>query len=169
MISFVTSPACRRLAALLLSFVLAGCAQPPRQPTDGSTPTQRWIGRLALKVESDPPQSFFSGFELSGRADRGELFLYSPLGNTVSSLSWTASHALLKEGSRQRYFASLDELSIEATGAAIPLGALFQWLNGQEAQADGWQADLTQLEQGRLTAHRLHPAPATELRLILDR
>jgi len=165
----IAAPTCRRLAALFLALVLAGCAQPVRQPSDGSTPTQRWIGRLALKVESDPPQSFFSGFELSGRADHGELFLYSPLGNTVSSLSWTPSHALLKEGSRQRYFASLDDLSIEATGAAIPLGALFQWLNGQEAQADGWQADLTQLEQGRLTAHRLHPAPATELRLILDR
>jgi len=58
---------------------------------------------------------------------------------------------------------------VRATGTPIPMPALFDWLRGQNAVIDGWQADLSMLAQGRLTAQRLHPAPAVQLRVVLNR
>lgn len=147
---------------------MAGCAQPPitRSPVDANT--QVWRGRLALQIDSDPPQSFSAGFELSGHPRSGELLLLSPLGNTVAHLNWSPQSATLRNNGELRQFDSLDALAEQATGTAIPISALFQWLAGQEASAAGWLADLSQLGQGRLVARRTQPAPAAELRLILE-
>lgn len=163
----------RTLAAGLLcvwAILLAGCAQPPRlaPATDGQVQTY-WRGRLALRVDSSPePSSFFASFELSGQAPRGELLLSSPLGTTLAQLRWSPQQALLRNNGETRAFDTIDALAIEATGTAIPIAALFEWLQGRPAAADGWQADLTQLDSGRLVARRRQPAPAAELRLILE-
>lgn len=160
----------RQLGATLAGLAtlwLAGCAQPVlRAPV----PAQGyWRGRLALRVEDRAePTSFFANFELSGSADAGELLLSSPLGTTLAQLSWNPRSALLRNNGRTRAFDNLDALAIEATGTDIPIAALFEWLQGRTAPADGWQADLTQLQAGRLLARRTQPAPATELRLILE-
>lgn len=130
---------------------------------------QLWRGRLALRVESEPPQSFFAGFELSGHAGQGELRLFSPLGTTLADLRWSPQSATLSNNGETRQFESLDALATQATGTAIPIAALFQWLAGVQTGADGWSADLSQLDDGRLTARRTQPAPAAELRLILER
>ena len=162
---------CARLAGwlLLATLVLAGCAL-PKVPAAGASPTDGpWSGRLALRVDSDPVRTLAGGFELSGNAQSGELRLLTPLGSTVSSLSWTPASAHLRSQGEVRSFASLDELSRELTGAELPVAALFQWLAGQDAASAGWQADLSQLDSGRLTARRTDPAPAAELRLVLDR
>lgn len=160
----------RQLGATLAGLAtlwLAGCAQPVlRAPA----PAQGyWRGRLALRVEDRAePTSFFANFELSGSADAGELLLSSPLGTTLAQLSWNPRSALLRNNGRTRAFDNLDALAIEATGTDIPIAALFEWLQGRTAPADGWQADLTQLQAGRLLARRAQPAPAAELRLILE-
>jgi outer membrane lipoprotein LolB len=161
----------RALAAGLLCVLalwLAGCAQPmPAPATDTTTPSY-WRGRLALRVETPEPTSFFAGFELSGQARAGELLLSSPLGTTLAQLRWSPAYALLRNNGETRAFDSLDALATEATGTDIPIAALFQWLQGQPATAHGWQADLSQLGEGRLVARRVEPAPAAELRLILE-
>ncbi|HCY16899.1 MAG TPA: hypothetical protein DHV21_13135 [Curvibacter sp.] len=130
---------------------------------------QLWRGRLALRVESEPPQSFFAGFELSGHAGQGELRLFSPLGTTLADLHWSPQSATLSNNGETRQFESLDALATQATGTAIPIAALFQWLAGVQTGADGWSADLSQLDDGRLTARRTQPEPSAELRLILER
>lgn len=147
---------------------LAGCAQPPGLRT--TDPAQGyWRGRLALRVDApSEPTSFFANFELSGAADAGELLLSSPLGTTLAQLSWNPRSALLRNNGRTRAFDSLDALAVEATGTAIPIAALFEWLQGRAVPADGWQADLTQLPAGRLLARRVLPAPTAELRLVLE-
>ena len=163
----------RALAAGLLcalSVLLGGCAQPPRlAPTvDGQTQTY-WRGRLALRVDKSPePASFFANFELSGQAPAGELLLSSPLGTTLAQLRWTPQLALLRSNGQTRAFDSLEALATEATGTPIPIAALFEWLQGRPAPADGWQADLSPLDAGRLVARRSQPAPAAELRLIIE-
>lgn len=161
----------RALAAALLCLLatwLAGCAQPvPAPPTDAATPSY-WRGRLALRVETPEPTSFFASFELSGQARAGELLLSSPLGTTLAQLRWSPDFALLRNNGETRAFDSLAALATEATGTDIPIAALFQWLHGQPATAHGWQADLSQLGEGRLVARRAQPAPAAELRLILE-
>jgi outer membrane lipoprotein LolB len=154
---------------LIAVFLIAGCAQPPTPHPEQETGQQFWRGRLALRIDSDPPQSFFAGFELSGDAGEGGLRLYSPLGTTLADLRWTPRSATLSSNGETQQFESLDALATQATGAAIPIAALFQWLTGVQTRADGWLADLSQLDAGRLTAQRTLPAPAAELRLILER
>jgi outer membrane lipoprotein LolB len=60
-------------------------------------------------------------------------------------------------------------LVAHATGAAIPVAALFDWLRGIDTPVAGWKADLSLLSQGRLRAQRLEPPPPADLRFVLDR
>jgi outer membrane lipoprotein LolB len=126
-----------------------------------------------MRVESDPPQSFSVAFELSGNAAQGELTLASPLGSTLAELRWqpTGAQAVQMSGGEPRVanYESADRMIEETTGAALPMQALFAWLRGQPQAVQGWQADLGALDQGRLTARRLAPPPAAELRIVLDR
>ena len=158
----------RRFALLLTLVLLGGCALPPPTPQPPDADTAVWRGRLALRVDSEPPQSFFAAFELRGQASDGELQLFSPLGTTLARLQWSPRSATLHNNGESRQFDSLDALATQATGAAIPIAALFDWLRGRNVQADGWAADLTQLDEGRLLARRSVPAPHSELRLILE-
>jgi len=45
---------------------------------------------------------------------------------------------------------------------------LFAWLHGDAATAADWQADLSQLNDGRLAAVRAQPLPRATLRIALD-
>ena len=134
------------------------------------TETAEWTGRLSLQVESDPPQSFSAGYELKGSAEQGELALFTPLGSTVAVLSWGPGMATLRSSDNQvRQFDSLDSLAQQATGTAVPVAALFSWLKGEQATQPGWHAELSQLQQGRLSARRISPAPEALLRMVIDR
>ena len=157
------------LTALLLSSLwLSGCALPQRSLNAGSPSAQVWHGRLALRFDDPALKAFSAGFELTGDERAGELLLFSPFGTTVASLRWSALGTfLLSEGST-RAFDSLEALAKEATGAALPMASLFQWLQGQASEVDGWQADLSQLKLGKLQARRSQPLPSAELRVLLE-
>ena len=154
----------RLVLAALATALLGACAQPPR-PADSAT--DHWSGRLSLQVEDASAQSFNAGFELQGNADAGALTLFNPLGNIVAELQWTPGRATLNNGSEHRQSPSLPTLVRELTGSELPITALFAWLKGEQVQATGWQADLSALDAGRLTATRHLPAPQTVLRIIL--
>ena len=128
-----------------------------------------WAGRISLKVQSDPPQAFFAGFELKGQPDMGELTLISPLGSILGVLRWTPSQATLDAGQGIKRSNSVDELLEQATGASIPAAALFDWLAGKQTSINNWTADLSQRDAGRIVANRALPFPQVELRIILDR
>jgi outer membrane lipoprotein LolB len=165
----------RTLLPLLLAATLAagGCATPRKPvPPDGNY----WHGRLALKVESDPPESMSASFELSGTAEAGELILSTPIGTTVAVLNWKPGEVLLQANGRERHFETLDELAREATGTAFPVAQLFAWLKHGKVQATstlsaggGWLADLSELEQGKLSARRISGGPPADLRLVLEK
>lgn len=162
------------LAPLPVALWLTGCAQPPRAPAALSQPNY-WSGRMALQVHDDlaaaqaAEQSFSASFELQGSQQQGQLTLLSPFGAVLAELQWSPQGAQLRQGGQLRESPSLDALVQETIGTALPLGALFSWLTGQEAAAPGWQADLAQMPQGRLRAERTHPLPRASLRLVLDR
>lgn len=164
------APPSRRLtlslggAALL---VLSGCATVTK-PLSG-TDAKAWTGRMSLRIESEPEQTFAALFELRGTAETGELTLTSPIGNTLAALHWAPGEAVLNDGSRTRRFDSVDQLIQAATGAAIPVGALFGWLDGRDAQVSGWKAQLGQLAHGRLQASREAPLPRADLRVVFER
>jgi outer membrane lipoprotein LolB len=159
-------------ARWLLPFIVvlaAGCAMPPKVPPGADVTTGPWSGRLALEVEEKQGQSFSASFELKGSAAAGELALYSPLGGTLAVLAWAPGLAKLRANGQARDFESVDELVTHATGAAIPVAALFDWLRGVDTPVRGWKTDLSLLGQGRLRAERFEPPPRTDLRVILDR
>ncbi|MGJ7614746.1 MULTISPECIES: lipoprotein insertase outer membrane protein LolB [unclassified Variovorax] len=152
-------------AALL---VMAGCAQ---LSGGSSTPkaSDSWSGRMSLRIESEPVQTFAALFELRGSAETGDLTLTTPIGSTLAQLHWTPGEALLKDGSHTRRFDSVDALIEAATGAAIPVGALFGWLAGRNDPVPGWKPDLAQLGNGRLQALRESPGPRADLRIVFER
>jgi outer membrane lipoprotein LolB len=152
---------------VLLIFV-AGCASPPRA-SESRPPTGPWNGRLALQVKDDPGQSFAALFELRGDAQAGELTLSTPIGSTLAVLDWAPGSALLHRNGKTQRFDSVEDLVTRATGAAIPLAALFDWLHGIATPVPGWRPDLSQLAQGRLAALRLEPPPEADLRVIFER
>ena len=134
-----------------------------------SSRNEFWAGRISLSIKSEPEQSFSAGFELKGRSERGELTLISPLGNVLGVLRWAPGEAELDSGNRNiQRFDSVDALMAQATGAAVPLSALFAWLQGDNATASGWSADLSRHGEGRIFATRMQPMPQADLRVMLD-
>ncbi len=168
-------PLTRVFCAALLFAVLAmaGCAVPSRVQTPNQAEMPLWRGRLAVRLEADPPQSaaqsFGAEFELTGNAQAGELTLFTPLGTTAAALSWSAQTAILRSDGVIRHFESLDALIKQALGTEVPVTALFAWLAGDNMSAAGWRADLSQHASGRITAQRNAPAPLAELRLVLEK
>jgi outer membrane lipoprotein LolB len=157
------------LALAAFALVLGGCATPVRPPSSSQQPSAVWTGRMALQVEGNSSQSFSASFELKGSAQAGGLTLFTPLGSTLADLSWAPGAATLRANGRTQRFDSVEALAAEATGTAIPVGALFDWLSGVDTQVPGWRADLSQLAQGRLNAKRLEPSPVADLRVAFDR
>jgi len=158
------------LVVALLLWLLGGCASRP--PTSTAEPIQVWSGRLSLQVEATPAtasQRFTAGFELRGGPSSGELVLQNPLGLRLALLRWQPGLAELLHGERHESAANLDDLLQALTGTALPIGPMFGWLRGEPTAQDGWQVDLSQHAQGRLTALRLDPAPQATLRLVIDR
>jgi outer membrane lipoprotein LolB len=133
-----------------------------------------WRGRLALRIESalvagaPQNQSFSAGFELLGTQQQGDLFFYTPLGNTAAAIHWDASKAVIQSKGETHTFENLSALIENLLGTEVPVAALFSWLNGRPVDSDGWQVDLSQRSQGKILARRLTPAPPAELRVILE-
>lgn len=157
------------VCALVTTFLVAGCARTASTIAQNDSKNGFWAGRISLQIQSEPAQSFHAGFELKGEAQRGELTLISPLGSILGVLRWSPSEAVLDSGDQKiQRFDSIDALMMQATGAAIPMSALFAWLHGTNANVSGWSADLSRQAEGRITAKRLLPAPQADLRVVLD-
>jgi outer membrane lipoprotein LolB len=122
-----------------------------------------------LQLQSTPPQNWSASFELQGSAEQGQLVLLSPIGTTLARLEWTPHTARLQQGSQRLESASLQSLGSRLTGTELPITAMFEWLAGKQADAPGWQVDLSAHGQGRITAQRQMPVPGTVLRIVLDR
>ncbi|MDO9437857.1 lipoprotein insertase outer membrane protein LolB [Hydrogenophaga sp.] len=149
----------------MLATALAACATPPRAVQVGE---EAWSGRLALQIDTTPPQSFSAAFDLRGAPKAGELQLTSPLGNTLATVTWTPESAELRQGGRVTRRGNLDELTTELSGTAVPVAALFGWLRGEQGDVPGWQADLSRQAEGRITARRTAPLPTAELRVVVQ-
>lgn len=156
----------RGAAWAFLAMLMTACAT-PGQPVSREGESA-WAGRLALRVDTEPVQSVSGGFTLQGSPLEGTLLLTSPLGTAVASVNWSAAMAQWRQGDQVITKPSLNELTAELGGTALPVAALFAWLNGQALEADGWAADLSRHAEGRITARRTHPLPSAELRLIVQ-
>lgn len=157
-----------RLGAVFTIFLIASCASYTGASGSVDSHESRWQGRLALKIHTEPVQSFSAHFELQGDAQVGTLAFFTPIGGTAAHLQWDKQGAQLKTSGEPQQFATLDDLTRHATGATLPIASMFAWLQGQDPVTPGWQVDLKDLVRGRLAAHRLGPQIPAELKIILD-
>jgi outer membrane lipoprotein LolB len=156
---------------IFTSCLLLGCATPTPaslRPTDANWLQKEWQGRLSVTVMSTPPQTMSARFLLRGDAHTGTLDLYSPLGTTVGALQWSPQQVQLNDGKQLQYFESLADLTEKITGAALPMAAIFNWIEGKNEAIDGWRTDFTGAQQGALLAQRTMPSPQVTLRIKLD-
>jgi outer membrane lipoprotein LolB len=149
-------------AGLWSALLMGGCASTV-QPG-----LRLWSGRLAVTVHDTPAQHVSVSFELEGSADSGSLTLLSPLGTTVARVRWSPQGALWQRGNEWESRPTLGELTRELMGTELPVADLFQWLNGQATNTEGWQVDLSRHSDGRIHAQRQSPLPRAELRLVFE-
>ncbi|MFM2348367.1 MAG: hypothetical protein RL654_3120 [Pseudomonadota bacterium] len=164
--------------------LLGGCAttQPPASlPGDAG---RGRVGRLAVQVAGDSARSFSASFELEGSAAQGQLTLFSPIGLPLGRAQWRPGEAQLDSGAQTQRFGHLDTMMEALVGEALPLAALFDWLEGRPwpdeashplAEADGpgfrqlgWKVRTDRLPDGLLVAERRLPEPALTVRIRLD-
>lgn len=176
--------------------------EPPSTVTQPVAPqapvTGQWEGRLSLKLGAFG-QASSSGsqmaFELDVKGDQGTLSLSTPLGTRMAMVRWQAgltpssTLAQLETADGTQAFDSLQDLTQQLLGEALPLQAMLHWLQGHPSpdlpfvalagqnpetprhfvQA-GWRVDASELNHGRLDAQR--EASSTQrsvtLRLRLD-
>ena len=128
-----------------------------------------WQGRLSLRVLQPQPEQFSANFDLHGSAETGELSIISPLGTTLAVARWTPHNAQLLQGQKVQDYASMEALTQQLTGAALPLQALLAWLDTDGPPLPGWQLTSESPATGRrVFAKREAPLPALQLTLLLD-
>ncbi len=169
------------VCTFFVAFFIAGCAT-NNKPTSQYDPissnaklntnqTFYKQGRLSIKVGTETPQLLSGAFEIKGDALQGELSMFSPIGSTVAQVSWTPTQAILIANNETKRFEHINALMQELTGTSLPLNALFDWLAAAPTPADGWEVDLSQMQQAkhpRLFAKRVTPLPAAEIRVVLE-
>ena len=157
--------------ALGLALALTGCSTPHiPKPDPASSSGMAWSGRMGLQVQDplEQEQSFSASFHLQGSPEQGSLDVFNPLGSQIAKLQWQPGAALLQQGDRITQSDSLQELLRQSLGTALPVQALFSWLQGHNASAEGWQVDLSRHSEGRITAQRITPLPLATLRVVLQ-
>lgn len=158
-----------RACLVLTASLLCSCATYVQPPRVNTPEIPLWQGRLLVRVDSTPTQSFSANFVLSGDSNRGAMELASPLGTTLAKMQWSEQSARLESAGAARDYGNLEELTFATLGAALPLHAVFDWLNGRATIVSGWQTDLSEWEAGRILAHRTTPTPKVDLKIALER
>jgi outer membrane lipoprotein LolB len=165
---------------LLAAAFLGACATPRPPLPAGDAP---WIsGRISVRIEATAAQAaqgVSAAFELRGDGNSGELRLLSPLGSRLAAAHWAPGLAVLNSPRGEQRYGTLDDLSRQALGEALPLAALPDWLKGQpwpgaahtasEAGFEqlGWQVLLARRVEGLIEARRAAP-PGVTVRVRLD-
>jgi outer membrane lipoprotein LolB len=173
----VTPDVARRRLGTAALLCLAGCAGlGPRPPAD-------LAGRLAVQIDAgsgQPGRSFSAEFDLRGDAERGQLRLTGPLGGMLADVRWAPNGAKLADGQGVRHYATLDAMTHDLFGEALPMAALIDWLRGRpwpgapnRPLGDGfeqleWRVGLARFAEGVLEARR-DRAPAVSVRARLER
>jgi len=183
-----TPLACSRLAVVALTGWLSACAVfGPELPPASDAPFDL-IGRVAVNYEG---RAFSSGVRWQRAAGHGELWLLSPLGQTLAHIASDSTGATLTGSDQKQYrAASVETLTRQGLGWELPLSRLTWWVRGepvpgtQPAAAerdergrltlldqDGWRVAYLYYppgEQGGLPRRLDLKSGAQEIRLLID-
>jgi outer membrane lipoprotein LolB len=121
-----------RPAAALAALLLAACAGPAPAPRAGA-PAFDVLGRVLVSGEG---RAFSSNLRWRHEAGRDELWLLTPVGQTLAHIATDGAGATLTAADGQEYRAlSAAALTERALGWALPLAELRHWLQAQPVPA----------------------------------
>ena len=137
----------RGLAALVVAFVFTGCAGlDPASPPGSDTPFDI-VGRVAVNFDG---RAFSSGLRWRHAAGREEVWLSTPLGQTLAYIQSDATETTLTTADQQVYrAASVEALTRRALGWDLPLSRLTWWVRGQPVPG-GTAPDIERDQRSRL-------------------
>jgi outer membrane lipoprotein LolB len=133
----------------LAALALGGCALIAPPPPAGSAVEFDLVGRVAVKYEG---RAFSSSLRWQHAPGREEVWLLTPLGQTVAHILSDEAGATLTGPDRQQYrAASVEELTRRALGWELPLARLTWWVRGEPLPGAS-PARMVRDERSRLTA-----------------
>lgn len=120
-----------RCGALLFAVLLCGCAGNPLAPVPPNEAAFELAGRVAVRYQE---RAFSSALRWKQNAAGDELWLNTPLGQTVAYLQDGRDGATLTTADQKQYRAqSIESLTQSAFGWRFPLAGLRYWVLGQAA------------------------------------
>ena len=139
-----------RRAATLLAFVAAGalaaCASLAPPPAASDQPFDL-VGRVAVNSEG---RAFSSSMRWQHGPGREELWLLTPLGQTLAHIVADGDGATLTGADQKQYRASsVEALTRQALGWELPLSRLTWWVRGEPVPGSS-QAGVQRDERSRL-------------------
>jgi len=179
--------ACVRYAATMLALaMIGGCASVPLAPRD--TRPFDVLGRVLVTYSGG---AVTSNLRWEHAADRDEIWLMTPTGQTLAQVLDTPDGAILTRADQQQFRAgSVEALTQRALGWPLPLTTLQYWMRGvaapgsdpdvQERHKDGrlvafsqngWQVKVTYDEEGEPAgrARRIDLKDGSnEIRFVID-
>ncbi len=131
--------------AACLATLLAGCATVSQEgvPASATAPAyQNSIeidGRISVQYQQDErPQSLHGSFFWKQTAQELNLEMFSPLGQTVATISVKPGIATLVQSGRAPQVATdVDALAAQSLGWPLPVSGMRQWLQGSGTDANG--------------------------------
>jgi len=139
----------RVLAAIAMAMLCAGCAS---LAPDGVAPPAASFDMLGRVLASGGGRAFSSNLRWRHDAGEHEIWLMSPVGQTLAHIAADAAGATLTAADQQVYRAgTVEALTESAFGWALPLARLQHWIQGRVAP-DGIIATVSRDTHGRLAA-----------------
>ena len=138
----------RGAVALGAVLILAGCAALAPPPPGSDAPFDI-VGRVAVNFDG---RAFTSNLRWRHAAGREEVWLSTPLGQTLAHIQSDATDATLTTADQQQYrAASVEALTRRALGWDLPLSRLTWWVRGEAVPGGGAPAGLQRDQRSRLT------------------
>jgi len=120
-------------SALAISLAVVGCTTLTRetQPSPAGAVPFDLNGRVRVTYDG---RAFSSGVRWRHGTQRDEIWLLSPVGQTLAYIASDAEGAKLTAADQKEYYAgSVEDLTHRALGWTLPLGPLRYWVVGQVA------------------------------------
>lgn len=137
-----------RLAVLAAAGWLSACALPGPAPPPASDAPFDLIGRVAVNFEG---RAFSSNVRWQHAGGREEVWLMTPLGQTLAHILSDSAGATLTASDQTQYrAASVESLTRQALGWELPLSRLTWWVRGEPVPG-AQPASAERDERGRLT------------------
>ncbi len=119
-----------RCCALIAAVLLAACAETPQRRVEPG-PAFELAGRVAVRAQD---KGFSSALRWKQAAGRDELWLNTPLGQTVAHLEADGNGATLTASDQRQYRAgSIESLTKSAFGWRFPVDGMRYWVFGEAA------------------------------------